>query len=240
VTIRDGAAHGAHRDRFSRLDIVSISRTCGGRSIIRRWRLCAALASGFHRRSQAFLEVQTKDGEHVDALTRVLPGNASRGGVVAGALAALGLEALLPLGEAAKWKKQREQKLKRNQFGCVNVGGKCRGKDNNCCSGICNGKKPKKGERDKSTCAGHDAGVCQAGQDTCAGTVFPCPNSKSQFARCVTTTGNAPYCAGAMCSAGPARDADCPPEEFEAGAACILCGDCAETTACATLRNFGG
>ena len=75
---------------------------------------------------------------------------------------------------AAKQRKQHRQKLKRNAFGCVNVGGKCRGKDGNCCSGICDGKKPKKGKKDTSRCAGHDASTCLAGQDTCAGTFFPC------------------------------------------------------------------
>lgn len=178
------------------------------------------------------------DAARFDALARTLGDGASRRMVLGGVLTTLGL-GTLPAGETAK-AKNRKQKLKRNQFGCVNVGGKCRGKDNNCCSGICNGKKPKKGERDKSKCAGHDAGACQAGQDTCAGTFFPCPNSNSQFARCVITTGNAPYCAGDVFCRSCARDADCPPEEFEAGAACIVCGDCAETTACATLRNFGG
>lgn len=178
------------------------------------------------------------DAARFDALSRVLSGSASRRGFLGRVLTVLGL-GTPPLAVGAAQRKHRKQKLQRNQFGCVNVGGKCRGKDGNCCSGICNGKKPKKGERDKSKCAGHDASTCLAGQDTCAGTFFPCPNSNSPFARCVITTGNAPYCAGDVTCRTCARDTDCPPEEFESGAACIVCSDCAETTACASLRTFG-
>jgi hypothetical protein len=176
------------------------------------------------------------DGEHFDALARALTGNASRRGILGGGLAALGLGTLRPVVGTAR--KKRRRKLQRNAFGCVNVGGKCRGNDDNCCSGICDGKKPKRGEKDRSRCAGHDASTCQAGQDTCAGTFFPCPNSRSPFARCVITTGNAPYCAGDVFCRSCARDADCPLEEFETGAACIVCAGCPETTACATLRTF--
>jgi hypothetical protein len=133
---------------------------------------------------------------------------------------------------------KKRRKLVFNQFGCVNLGGKCRGNDANCCSGICEGKKPKKGKKDKSRCAGHDASTCQAGQDACAGEFVACASRRSEFARCVTTTGNAPYCAGDVFCRSCARDADCLQEDFESGAACIVCSDCPETTACATLRTF--
>ena len=173
------------------------------------------------------------DATRFDALARIFGDQASRRVVLGGVLATLGRE----VARAAK-QKHHKQKLQRNQFGCVNFGGKCRGNDVNCCSGICNGKKPKKGEKDKSKCAGHDASTCLAGQDTCAGPFFPCVSSRSPFARCVITTGNAPYCAGDVFCQSCARDTDCPPEKFESGAACIVCGDCAETTACASLRTF--
>jgi hypothetical protein len=169
----------------------------------------------------------------IDALARTLGDHASRRMVLGGVLATLGRD----VARAAR-NKNRKQQLKRNQFGCVNGGGKCRGKDGNCCSGICDGKKPKKGKKDKSTCVGHDASTCQPGQDTCAGTFFACPNSNSPFARCVITTGNAPYCAGDVTCRTCARDTDCPPAEFESGAACIVCAGCLETTACASLRTF--
>lgn len=73
----------------------------------------------------------------------------------------LGLAAVIPT--LAKAKRKRKKKLKRNGFGCVNVGGKCRGKDAACCSGICQGKKPKKGKKDTSrctVCVGHLADAC--------------------------------------------------------------------------------
>jgi hypothetical protein len=173
-----------------------------------------------------------------DTLTRNFTGNASRRGILGTWLAVLGLGTLPPASGVTK-QKNRKQKLQRNAFGCVNVGGKCRGNDGNCCSGICDGKKPKKGDKDRSRCAGHDASTCLAGQNTCAGTFFPCVSSRSPLAQCVITTGNASYCAGDVTCRSCARDTDCPPEEFEAGAACIVCGDCAETTACASLRTFG-
>jgi hypothetical protein len=173
------------------------------------------------------------DATSLDTLARTLGNGASRRMVLGGVLAAFGL---LNAGSVARKKKRKP--LKRNQFGCVNVGAKCRGNDANCCSGICEGEKPKKRKKDRSRCAGHDARTCQAGQDTCAGPFFPCVSSRSATARCVITTGNAPYCAGDVFCRSCARDTDCSAEEFETGAACIVCASCPETTACATLRTF--
>jgi hypothetical protein len=58
-------------------------------------------------------------------------------------------------GVEARRKKHRK-KIKRNSFGCVNVGQKCYGKSEVCCSGICDGK----GKRSK--CVGHNADTCSA------------------------------------------------------------------------------
>jgi hypothetical protein len=139
------------------------------------------------------------------------------------------------LAEAGK----RRKKLKRNEFGCVNVGDACRGKDKNCCSGICRGKKPKRGEKDKSRCVGHDAQGCQAGQieQFCGGTDVVCTTSTGDTAGfCDTTTGNAGYCSGeGMCiPGGCSKDADCIPV-FGKGAACVLCDFCDEGVGCAGL-----
>ena len=143
----------------------------------------------------------------------------------------------LPDGAAAK---KRKKKLKRNEFGCVSVGGKCRGRDKNCCSGICREEKPKKGKKDKSRCVAHDAQGCEAGQieGFCGGTNVSCTTSNGNSGNCNTTTGNAGYCADSGdCSAGPCKkDADCIPN-FGAGAACVLCDDalCVGGTGCASL-----
>jgi len=152
----------------------------------------------------------------------------------------LGLAAARLPGEAKARKKKRTKRKRRlvlNTFGCVSVRGRCRGDDANCCSGRCIGRKPKPGEKDSSRCAGHDANICKLGQDTCAGEFIPCPNSSSPFARCVITTGEAPYCAGDVICQKCARDGDCS-EEFGSGSACIVCGDCPEETACATLETL--
>jgi hypothetical protein len=132
-------------------------------------------------------------------------------------------------GRARKKRKRKNKKpkLKRNAFGCVDVGGKCLGNDANCCSGICEGKKPKKGKKDTSVCVGHDtAGVCFPDSDTCTvGGTIPCgPGVRD--CRCLLTTGNAGFCGDLeagfteLCR-DCARDADCE-AEFGPGAACVF------------------
>jgi hypothetical protein len=120
----------------------------------------------------------------------------------------------------------KKKKLKRNSFGCVDVGKACRGKDANCCSGICDGKKPKKGQKDKSRCVAHDEGGCQADQDVCVeGEGSDCPNNPE--ASCWRTTGKGSFCGfgGSSDCADCARDVDCE-ADFGAGAACVVCPDC--------------
>jgi hypothetical protein len=130
----------------------------------------------------------------------------------------------------AAWAKKRKPKLKRNQFGCVDVGGKCRGKDSNCCSGICDGAKPKKGQKDKSRCRAHDTGTlvgaargCSAADDSCgpAGNTA-CTTSLAEDGFCHKTTGNAGYCALDAECFDCTTDEECVPICGE-GAACILC-----------------
>jgi hypothetical protein len=136
--------------------------------------------------------------------------------------------ASLPDGASAK---KRKKKIKRNAFGCVNVGGKCRGKNAVCCSGICQGKKPKKGERDKSRCVAHDQTSCQAGQTTnaCGGVNVLCTTSTGEpGGACLTTTGGAGYCAASIDCPTQAinctNDADCR-ERCGPRAGCVLCPD---------------
>jgi hypothetical protein len=142
--------------------------------------------------------------------------------VLGGVAAALGLGTTsLPDGASAR---RRKKKLQFNEFGCVNVGGKCRGKDSVCCSGICKGKKPKKGEKDKSRCVAHDEGGCQAGPTSagCGGTNVLCTTSTGQAGGCITTTGNAGYCGASIDCPSCTKDADC---QARCGpqAACVLC-----------------
>jgi hypothetical protein len=143
----------------------------------------------------------------------------------------------------AKQGKKRKKKLKLNQFGCVNVGGKCRGKDGVCCSGICEGKKPKKRKRDKSHCVGHDARTCPPGQtpSVCSqvGLDVPCTTGAGLPGHCATTTGEAAYCAFEVKCFACQKDADCIPF-CGPQAACILCTpECLDgglTTACVGPR----
>jgi hypothetical protein len=149
--------------------------------------------------------------------------------------------AALGLG-VARWPaiveaKKKRKKLERNAFGCVEVGGQCRGKDAACCSGMCQGRKPKKGEKDTSRCVAHDASTCLAGQqeEFCGGTTtVSCTTSTGASGTCNVTTGKAPYCAYDGDCIACRKDADCRPG-YGPAAACITCTGCPTTggTACA-------
>lgn len=161
-------------------------------------------------------------------------------------LAALGgavLSARLGKDLAAK-NNNRKKKLRRNEFGCVNVGNPCRGNDNNCCSGVCEGKKPKKGDKDKSRCVGHDESTCQPGQsigDCTTGSVaVACQTTAGKTGECVTTTGNAAYCFDEGDCFACERDTDCV-DVCGIGAACIKCPGCIATagTACVGTDECG-
>jgi hypothetical protein len=140
--------------------------------------------------------------------------------------------------------KKRQIKLQRNAFGCVDVGGKCRGSDAYCCSGICEGKKPKQGKKDTSRCVAHDGGTgCRAGQieDGCADGVadIACTTNTGQPGVCNTTTGNAAYCVhAASCDVACQKDADCR-ELCGSAAACIVCNGCLGGTACVSSSAGG-
>jgi hypothetical protein len=164
------------------------------------------------------------DGIRFDRLTRSLVTGVTRRHVLSRlGMAALGL-GLLPSPEAVA-KKKKKKKLKLNQFGCVNVGGKCRGKDKNCCSGVCQGKKPKNGKRDKSRCVAHDESTCEPGQTgtVCDGAAdVPCAPTSGPVGVCFTTTGNAGYCSASGTCSPCQKDADCIGVCGE-GAACVPC-----------------
>jgi hypothetical protein len=110
-----------------------------------------------------------------------------------------------------------------NAFGCLDVGQKCRGNDELCCSGLCEGQKPKQGERDKSRCTPHNTGGCSPAQDFC----LTDPNTRcGATGICARTTGNAGFClqipADQLNCTACKRDADCT-VGFGPGAACVVC-----------------
>jgi hypothetical protein len=163
------------------------------------------------------------DGSQFDAITRSIRQTSSRRTILGG-LAALGAVTLRFSGITEA--KKRKKKAQLNAYGCLDVGQQCGGNNERCCSGICQGKKPKKGKRDKSVCAAHDALTCTAGQDSCLGTNLYCGTTGI----CVQTTGKAEFCGRTPTCAACLRDADCEAMKGP-GAACVVCAisSCPET-----------
>jgi hypothetical protein len=174
------------------------------------------------------------DPKHFDNLSRYLSDASSRRSIftrIAGAaVAAVAFQ--MPGMAGARNKKKTSKKLALNTFGCVDVGKACRGKDANCCSGICEGKKPKNGKKDKSRCVDHNVLGCQVEQDQCAGAPAQC--GSSTMGLCYRTTGNASYCGDLGSCFECKTDADCEAAGLLEGAACVICSECAQTggTAC--------
>jgi hypothetical protein len=171
------------------------------------------------------------DAGNFDDLTRSLTAASSRRGFLRTLAAGLGVGAASGAGLANArkgkrgqgGKKKRKPQLTFNDFGCVDVGGFCRGKASLCCSGICEGKKPKKGKRDKRRCVAHNTGGCTAAEQSC-GPATDVPCGAGGF--CLATTGKAGFCGRiteAACAACRS-DADCL-VGFGAGAACVVCAN---------------
>ena len=167
------------------------------------------------------------DDTRFDAWTRRRFGLAAGGAAVS----LLGLAAGLPSPTGAK--KTKKKRAKHNRFGCVDVGKPCRGKDAKCCSGRCQGKKPKRGEKDASRCVAHHVGGCRTSEDICTGppALPSSPEACGANGHCFRTTGKASFCgdddgiAFSPCS-GCAKDADCV-ADFGPAAACVVCaGEC--------------
>jgi hypothetical protein len=138
--------------------------------------------------------------------------------------AALGL-GTTPIPDGVTARKRKNKRVKRNEFGCVNVGDFCKN-GGQCCSGICRGRKGKR------KCKAHDSGGCQAGQFEAACVALtpdvPCTTSGIE-GRCDTTTGGAGYCRNHKRCLSCKKDQDCVPF-CGADAACIVCPDCGEET----------
>jgi hypothetical protein len=179
------------------------------------------------------------DGINFDMLTRSLTAVSSRRRLIYGLLGAglgVGDAPLLRVGEAKKKRKRKKkrEKSRPNAFGCVAVGNACQNVEQ-CCSGICDGKKGKR------TCRAHGAGSCaQDGSGVCTQAnpgLLTCDNDSS--CRCVLTTAGSSFCArGFFECVDCRRDADCLALGFSPESACApvtagLCaGACASGMAC--------
>jgi hypothetical protein len=166
---------------------------------------------------------------HFDALTKILGRWSTRRGV----LAVLALPVLVTHRDAAEADKRKKRKNAPsvNQFGCLNVGKRCR-RAKRCCSGICAGPKGKERckAHDRGGCPVTEAGVCINGT---------CTTSSGDAGFCMPTTGNAGYCgADSTPCVACSKDADCR-ARCGPDAACITCGLCAlegTLTFCASAR----
>jgi hypothetical protein len=181
------------------------------------------------------------DGSQFDKLIRSLasPRRSVLGGGLALVVSRLG-------GSGIDAKKKRKHKKPPapvfNEFGCLDVGRPCRGNSELCCSGVCQGKKPKKGKPDKRVCAAHDAGDCSPQRNRCTveDPLLSLCNVPSETALCHVTTGNAPFCGDefgfseTLHCRDCAKDTDCLAFGFASGSACVLfqggrCDVCANT-----------
>lgn len=169
------------------------------------------------------------DDARFDALTRRLTAPDSRRRILVAAGGACGLFGLIrPAAAAAKKRKKKPKRAKPNAFGCLDVGQPCAGQDGRCCSGVCQGAKPKKGKRDRSRCVAHHTGGCTADRHICFDPDGSSCSVASTTARCFKTTGNAGFCAEYggfrhVANCQPCRrDPDCEALGFGPGAACVI------------------
>jgi hypothetical protein len=164
------------------------------------------------------------DGVRFDRLVRMVSRVTTRRRSM---LALLAGGAIPDLG-AAKKHKRRKEKIKRNSFGCVDVGKFCKN-DDQCCSGVCAGKKGKK------KCRAHDTGGCTAEQDACIDPASATCTTSAGYPSglCTRTTGKASYCTDILFACVECtKDADCQ-QYCGPRAACVVCASCAPgTTLC--------
>jgi hypothetical protein len=156
------------------------------------------------------------DSHQVDQLARALSG--TRRALLPGALAlAAGWLGIGVTGARKHKHKKKPKKPKPNEFACLSVGKRCKSTDQ-CCSGICTGKKGKRRCRahDTGTCAQGIPGVCDPENPTIA-------ICNSDACLCMSTTAGSNYCANGnfnQCS-DCTKDADCEALGLPPGSACI-------------------
>lgn len=188
------------------------------------------------------------NGSRLATLARLTRSAPSRRDILRGlAGAGLGLS-VARLGAAVEAKQKRKHKRKErkptpNAFGCLDVGQPCRGDDGTCCSGICEGEKPRKGKKDTSRCAAHDSVTCQPGEreTQCGGAeLVLCTTSTGFAGQCNTTTGNAGFCLASGVCFSCVTDAECQ-QVCGARAACLQCTDCVQYggTMCGSPDDVG-
>jgi hypothetical protein len=129
-------------------------------------------------------------------------------------------------GKKRKPKKRKPRKAKPNEFGCLSVGQTCKSGEQ-CCSGICDGKKGKK------TCRAHDTGNCeQGGPQICtSGPPQSLTCNNEAYCRCFGTTAGSIVCSRfdqMQSCADCQQDADCIALGFPPGSACapVSVGPC--------------
>jgi hypothetical protein len=164
----------------------------------------------------------------INALLHALQDGPTTRRAIARGLAGIALAAGLAQSGAAnldarKRRNPRQKKPPVNRFGCRNVGVAC-SSAGQCCSGICEGGRRRKGKKTRKTCRAHDTGGCRVEQDSCSGEFFPCTATNGADGFCHVTTGNAPYCGVSSTTFDCTKDEDCidlcGPE-----AACVVCNN---------------
>jgi hypothetical protein len=164
------------------------------------------------------------DDHRFDQLTRALTG--PRRTLFSGALVIAAGWLGVAGGEAKKphKPKHKPKKAKPNEFGCLEVGDPCNNADQ-CCSGICQGKKGKK------QCRAHGTGVCdQTAEGICTAAnpnTTVCDNTN--ICACIRTTAGSNFCSQfepdpKLICADCQKDADCVALGFPAGSACVPLG----------------
>lgn len=176
------------------------------------------------------------DGSQFDGLIQFL--TKSRRSLLGGVLAGAGGWLGVARAEAKKKRKpkKRKSKAKPNAFGCLEVGDPCQNADQ-CCSGICEGKKG------KTRCRAHDTGVCDQEAPGYCESASPfqtrCNNQANCF--CTRTTAGSNVCgtvnAPSVCT-DCKKDADCEALGLPPGSACVpfsegnCAGNCESGMAC--------
>jgi hypothetical protein len=164
------------------------------------------------------IQEDTMDAPEFDHLTRAISTRLPRRALTG----LLGLSSLGVVGLTEAGKKKKRKKIRRNIFGCVDVGKFCKNAGQ-CCSGICKGKKGKK------KCRAHDESTCLPGQNVCVGAMVGCITTAGIPGQCGVTTGRAPYCFATGECFPCSKDTDCElPVGF--GAACLACPSCFDET----------
>jgi hypothetical protein len=167
---------------------------------------------------------------------------------LAGAGLGLGMLHVPAVVDAKKKRKRKDKNRKRkpkakpNQYGCLEVGTPCKSTEQ-CCSGVCEGKKG------KTRCRAHGTGTCdQEMPGLCSEPAVLAVCNGSDQCACLRSTANSNFCAqiGQVRCIACRKDADCVAQGMPPGSACLpivgrFCmGECPETgmvcmTPCGTM-----